>query len=219
MNNNTTLPPAPAVSPRSSAERVEHALARIEGSRASLRAVLIPPEPPARAAHDDEPATGWSRRFADGWQHWRGALAEHPAVAVGMDAVQGWWKRQPLRPAFETAAGELRGTVTPLVRRHPVLAVALAATIGAALVAGRPWRWPAVSRHLADAPQRAGRWVVHQLTQAPVQSLIASLFLAWAAARKPADSSVPPAPEPAPAPAPRAAPVSAPDYERAAASG
>jgi hypothetical protein len=92
----------------------------------------------------------------------------------------------------------------------------VAATIGAALVAGRPWRWPAVNRHLADAPQRAGRWVVHQLTQAPVQSLLASLFLAWAAARKPADSAATPAPPPEAAP--RAAPASAPEHERAAAS-
>jgi hypothetical protein len=213
----TTLPPEMPLPPRSSAERVEHALARIEGSRASLRAVLIPPEPAANPDRGDRPTSGWSRRFADGWQHWRGALAEHPAVSVGMDAVQGWWKRQPLRPAVETAAGELRGAVAPLVRRHPVLAVAVAATIGAALVAGRPWRWPAVSRHLADAPQRAGRWVVHQLTQAPVQSLLASLFLAWAAARKPTDSAATPAPSPAAAP--RAAPAAAaPEHERAAAS-
>lgn len=199
---------------RSSAQRIEHALARIQGSRAALRAVLVPPEP-APAAQDDAAPSGWSRRFAEGWQHWRESLAEHPAVAVGMDAVQGWWKRQPLRPAVETAAGELRGAITPLVRRHPVLAVALAATLGAALVAGRPWRWPAVNRHLADAPQRAGRWVLHQLTQAPVQSLIASLFLAWAAARKPSEDT---APAPAAAPAPSPAPASAAETEAAAAS-
>jgi hypothetical protein len=184
---------AQAAPPLSSAERLEHARARIELSRASLRAVLVPPEPAAPSPRDDGATSGWSRRFAEGWQHWREALAEHPAVAVGMDAVQGWWQRQPLRPAVETAAGELRGVVAPLVRRHPVVAVAVAATIGAALVAWRPWRWPAVRSHIADAPQRAGRWVVHQLTQAPVQSLIASLFLAWAAARKPAEPPAPPA--------------------------
>jgi hypothetical protein len=215
----------PAVPPRSSAERVEHALARIQLSRASLRAVLVPPEPAAPNPRDDGAPSGWSRRFADGWQHWREALAEHPAVAVGMDAVQGWWKRQPLRPAVETAAGELRGTIAPIVRRHPVLAMAVAATLGAALIAGRPWRWPAVNRHLADAPQRAARWVMHQLTQAPVQSLIASLFLAWAAARKPADDEESPTPASSPSAepgaAPRATPAPAPVFEpeRAAASG
>jgi len=205
---------------RSSAERVEHALARIERSRASLRTVLVPPEPAAPAARQDGAPSGWSRRFADGWQHWREALSEHPAVAVAMDAVQGWWKRQPLRPAVETAAGELRGAIAPLVRRHPVLAVAVAATLGAALIAGRPWRWPALNRHLADAPQRAGRWVVHQLTQAPVQSLLASLFLAWAAARKPAEEGeVAPMPTPRPATAPRATAAPAAEPEQAAASG
>jgi hypothetical protein len=197
---------APTLPKPSSAERVEHALARLQASRASLRAVLVPPEPAAPNREDGAPR-GWSRRFADGWQHWRGALAEHPAVAVGMDAVQGWWQRQPLRPAVETAAGELRGTIGPIVRRHPALAVALAATLGAAVIAGRPWRWPAVNRHLADAPHRAGRWVMHQLTQAPVQSLIASLFLAWAAARKPPDEQPPSMTEPSFTPAPTSAPA------------
>lgn len=192
----------------SSSERVEHALARINASRLSMRRVLVPASGTASA--DDNLAAGersaWSRRFADGWQHWRQAMAEHPAVVVGMDALQDWWKRQPLRPAVETAAGELRSAVTPLVRRHPVLAVAIAAALGAAIVVGRPWRWPAVSQHLADAPQRAGRWVWTQLTQAPVQSLLASLFVAWVAARKPDDGSPASAAAPAAAPVPEAPP-------------
>jgi hypothetical protein len=166
--------------------RLDAALARIEASRSAMRQVLVPqPELPPAQAPEGELPEGWRRRFADGWQNLRDQMGDHPAVSVAMNAAQGWWRRQPLRPVV----GEIHGVVTPWVKRHPVLAVSLAAALAAGIVFARPWRVPAVRARLHGAPQRAGRWLWHQLTQAPVQSLLASLFLGAMAARKAQDAA------------------------------
>jgi hypothetical protein len=55
--------------------------------------------------------------------------------------------------------------------------VALAAGLGAALVASRRWHWPVVARSLRPLPQSLGRWLVTQLSSVPVQTLLAGWFL------------------------------------------
>jgi hypothetical protein len=199
-----------------SSTRLDLALARIESSRASLRSVLVPAPPPA----SPPPRSPGERRFAAGWRHLRRRMREHPAFSVALHAADSWWQRQPLRPVIETTAGELRGAVSPWIRRHPVLAVSLAAGLAAALVLARPWRMPAVRAQLHGAPRRAGRWLWAQLTQAPVQSLLASLFVAAFAARQaseperaPApDDAAPAMPPTAPMPAAPASPAAAPAH-------
>lgn len=197
---------AGAAPPLDASARLELALARIEASRAAMRQVLVPqPDPPPAEVPEGELPEGWRRRFADGWQNLRDQMGDHPAVSVAMNAAQGWWRRQPLRPVV----GEIHGVVTPWVKRHPVLAVSIAAALAAGIVFARPWRVPAVRARLAGAPQRAGRWLWHQLTQAPVQSLLASLFLGAMAARKAQDAAATPRSEahpPTPPPAAAAMP-------------
>jgi hypothetical protein len=88
-------------------------------------------------------------------------------------------------------ADELGHAAGPWVHRHPVLSVALAAAAGGAVVTLRPWKWPAVQRHLRRGPGRLGRWLVHQLARAPLSSILAALLVGTAAARS--QTETPPA--------------------------
>lgn len=188
-------------------DRLDRALARMDASRAAMRHVLVP-QPPAPPSAENLRGDGWRQRFAQGWSEWRGKLGEHPGVSVAMDAAQDWWQRQPLRPVV----GEIHGVVKPWVRRNPLIAVSVVAVLAAGIAWARPWRMPAVRARMDHAPQRVGRWLWHQLTQAPVQSLIASLFLGAVAARKATNTTAPAAPpkgEPPPAPPPTVNPSTA----------
>jgi hypothetical protein len=67
----------------------------------------------------------------------RGSL---PWLDVALGLLVPDWRRHPVRALAQTA-GMLGGlAVPPLIRRHPVAAVAGAASAGALLVACRPWR-------------------------------------------------------------------------------
>ncbi len=56
-------------------------------------------------------------------------------------------------PTGELVAGELQASLTPLVRRHPLATVLVSGALGLALMAGKPWRWPSVRRHLQPLPE------------------------------------------------------------------
>lgn len=70
----------------------------------------------------------------------RQRVEAHPVGAVLLDTGQLWWERHPARAVLLRAQGRLDRTTAPFVRRHPVVAVALAATAGGALAALRPWQ-------------------------------------------------------------------------------
>lgn len=103
------------------------ALQRIEASRASIRAELARLRDPVDD-HGDKPgdAAAWWLRF--------------PLVRTTMRALRLWWRRHPARPAVDIASEAGAQALAPLVRSHPVGAVALAMLAGAAMVAWRPWR-------------------------------------------------------------------------------
>jgi hypothetical protein len=79
-----------------------------------------------------------------------------PWLDVALRLLVPDWRSHPLRALAQTA-GMLGGlAVPPLIRRHPVAAVAGAAGAGALLVACRPWRllgrralWTALASRLA----------------------------------------------------------------------
>jgi hypothetical protein len=93
---------------------------------------------------------------------------------MALTALQTWWHEHPLRVPSEALGNELRGSVGPVVRRHPIAAVLVASAAGAALVAWRPWRWPVVQRQIKPLPRSFGRWVFRQLSQPAVQAMLAA---------------------------------------------
>jgi len=164
-----TPAPTPAAS-TDPAARLQQALARLDATRGALRLALItPPDPPAGA--------GSARALADPlrrlWRRLRRAARQTPAAVLLTDAVQGWWQRHPWRPAGSLLCRQ----VQPALRRHPLVAAALAAAAGATLAGLRPWRWPAVHRQLHPLPGRLLHWLLQQAGSAPVQAALASLLL------------------------------------------
>lgn len=194
MNNDNTTPSAPdpaaplvtmPARPVVSAAMVE-ALARLELSRAQLRERMIPPPlpPPPPGA----PSALLPARLRAWWRRLRRRGGGWPIAGVATAALGEWWQHHPWRPAGELLAGEWRATAAPLVRRHPVLIVLAAAGLGAFLVAQRPWRWPGVAERVRPMPARLGRFLLGQLSQAPVQTALLSLLMLL---RKPADAPAP----------------------------
>lgn len=180
----TPLPPqaVPAIVAGEASPRVRLALAALRQSREALRAELMPPpEPPPRRMRAGAVARLWWRRLRD-W----------PVARVAGEAAHHWWRRHPWQPLGDTLIGEARSQLWPLVRRHPWATVGLAAALGAATMAARPWRWAWVDRQVRRAPGVASGWLVGQLTSAPVQATLASLLalLAQRAASPPQAAAV-----------------------------
>ncbi len=164
----------------------QRALARLTASRQALQAAWLPkPAAPsgARGPH----------RLAALWRHWRRQLAGNAFVGVAFQAAADWWRANPWRAAGEAVAEELHQSLTPIVRRHPVASVTLAAAAAAAVAAARPWRWPLVAQQLRPLPGRAGRWLLRQLSRAPLQSLIVGAMLAGGTAAASAEDPQAPA--------------------------
>ena len=150
------------------------ALIRLEASRARLRSAMMPP--PDRAASGDGAGFALPRRWRAMWRAFMrsGPLAAAAGNAVG--AVGTWWRSQPWHSTTEWAGRAVLAEVQPLVRRHPWLAVAVGASVGAALVSFRPWRWRAISRHVRPVGGHLMRWTIAQLSQVPVQMALAALL-------------------------------------------
>lgn len=123
------------------------------------------------------------RRIGAWWRLLRRRAANTPILGLAIQAAESTWQQSPWRAAGAAMADELGHTVGPWVRRHPVLTVALAAATSGAVVTLRPWTWPSVQRHLRLGPRRLGRWLVHQVSRAPLSSILAGLVISTAAAR------------------------------------
>jgi hypothetical protein len=105
----------------------QHALQRLEASRASIQAELTKLQP----SDDTAAAAGQSL------PSWTAAL---PWFDTARRAVRLWWRRHPARPLVDIAADAGSQALEPLVRSHPLASVALAMAAGAAMVVWRPWR-------------------------------------------------------------------------------
>ena len=150
------------------------ALLRIEASRARLRTAMLPPAD--SAASDGGPGFALPRRWR---AMWRSFTRSGPLATVAKTAasfVGSWWRRQPWHSTTEWAGRALLAEVQPLVRRHPLMAVAVGASLGAALVSVRPWRWRALNRHVRPMGGHLMRWTIAQLSQVPVQMALAALL-------------------------------------------
>ena len=176
--------PMAAVSPD---ERLALALARLQASRAKLRAAMLPPpqEQPASSGF------GLPRRWRAMWRAWTRSGPMAVAAGTAVDAVQSWWRRQPWHASTEWAGRALLAETTPLIRRHPVWAMVLGAGLGAAVVAARPWRWTAVSRRVRPLGGHLVSWALSQLSQVPVQMALAALLAQFVGERARAQAAAP----------------------------
>jgi len=202
-------------------QRLELALQALQASRAALRGQMLPaPQASGSAAQSGLPGlAGTSLPWLQWLRQLKRQVRRWPVATLATQAVQRWWRQQPWRDTGELLAGGLVAQAQPLVRKYPVASVAVAAGLGAALVAARPWRWPVVSQQLRPLPHRVTTWGLEQLTSAPVQAALAAWMLnTLTQAAPPADAgdtaqpggsglaatTPTPASTPGPAPAPAA---------------
>lgn len=100
---------------------------RLEASRASIHAELTKMRSPEEALpQSGGPSAGWPFSM--------------PLFATATRALRLWWRRHPARPVVDIASDAGAQALKPLVRTHPVAAIALAMAAGAAMVVWRPWR-------------------------------------------------------------------------------
>jgi hypothetical protein len=169
------------------------ALQRLALSRAGLRSVLIaPPDADERAG-----GAAPNRILRQLWRQLRRAGRTSPAADLALGALQAWWLTRPWRLPLTELRQELQAHLVPQVRRHPWLAVSVAAGAGAALVYLRPWRW-AVLR--GSWPLwRAGlvAQVVQQAAQWPWETMLDGLMASMASRRAATPPAAPTPPDPA----------------------
>lgn len=153
---------------------LQGALDNLEASRRRLRNAMLPPPPdPADPPVD---GSGPLRRVKAMWRRWRRQGGKSTAVQFALQAFESWWLPHPWRQIGEAAAEPVIGTVAPLIRRHPLWAVVVAASAGAGLAAARPWRWDLVAQQLQPMRSRAFSWVFSQATSPAGLAVIASLL-------------------------------------------
>lgn len=153
-------------------DRLQRARDRLAVSRQRLLITWAP-----RSEEDIARGARAQRRVGSWLRYWRHRARGIPVVGLAVDGIATWWENNPWRVAGQALAAELDDAVKPWVRRHPVLTIGVAAGLGYAVVASRAWTWPALAEQIRPLPSRAGRWLLHQLTQAPLQTLLASLAL------------------------------------------
>lgn len=172
---------------------LSRARARLSASRDQLQARWLPP--PTHAARSARsPDTGPSR-LGDWIRSWSQRLRDVPVIGVAVDAAHRWWDHNPWRLAGESVADEVDYAIGPWVSRHPWLSVSIAAAAGYGIVALRPWTWPGVPEFVGPLPQRAGRWFLRQVTDAPLQAILASLLVAAQTTHATSGATPPDAPE------------------------
>ena len=199
---------SPFLENQSQDTRLAQALARLQASRAQLRAAMLPPPPQQDSA---SPGFELPRRWRAMWRAWTRNGPLQLVAGTAMGAARSWWRKQPWQASTEWAGRAVWAETTPLIRRHPFLAVVLGVGAGAALVAARPWRWPAVNRSVRPLGGHVVSWVVAQLSQVPVQMALAALLAKFVAERMHGQADTPTA-EPTPPAAPSPEPVQNPAH-------
>lgn len=158
----------PATEPPRSDARAA-ALARLEASRAHLRAALVPTDAPSHDAPMQAPAR----------------LLRH--------ALRRWWRHQPWAAALRVGGTELRDAIVPVLRQHPLTSLAAAAALGAALVLTRQALWRLIAGQARPLTGSVGTWMWQQVSSPAVQAAL----LAWLSQHtqhnsRPPDAEAPP---------------------------
>ena len=177
---NTPTIATPGSLPEASPTPLEAALAGLAISRQRLRQALKPPEDADAGALDAQGrprADAWPLSLAGWWRRGRRALKAWPVADLAAGLLQDWWQHHPWRRTGGQLAETARQALLPLVRRHPLSALLGALGLGAALMAGRAWCWPAVRAIRPAVSRRGRRWLIAQLTNPTVQTALISAVM------------------------------------------
>lgn len=180
--------------PAEHGDRVTLALQRLAVSRERLQRRLTPP------ALKPGQSSGTGFRLPLRWRALgRMLLSRGPSAALGraaMASLSQWWKGQPWHSSAEMLGQVTLQKLSPVVRRHPWLALAAGAGLGAALVVFRPWRAVGVSRYVKPLGGYIARAAWRLFGQAPLQMALAAALAAWLGdqQRQPQEAAAPPAP-------------------------
>lgn len=188
------------VEPDEDGDPVSVALERMQASRGKL-IVALSPDPPAtrRAAAPTSPestdptrkasvaaavhapsagdASSSFARLIDQW-----GLPEGTWRTL-TESTQSWWRRQPWHEPVELVGSTVLHHTKPLVRRNPWTSLAVAASVGAAMAAARPWAWKPLQQRVAPLRQDTLGFVWSQLSQPAVQLAVAGAVAAWLSER------------------------------------
>lgn len=182
---------------------IDRALTRIEFSRAKLRQALVPP--PERDRPEQAAGGGrMQRRLRLLLRGWVAGTPLAPLLHTAWAGARGWWQQHPWRSTGVAAGRAVSDELGPLVRRHPAVSIGVAAAVGAAIVAARPWQWPLLAGFALHARQRAMNstlsWSWRQLSQPWVQMALATALAAWGGSRSASAASADAATQTTPAP-------------------
>ncbi|MDP2369483.1 hypothetical protein [Rhodoferax sp.] len=115
-------------------QRIAAAADRLALSRQRLRLAMqgrqASPQNGGVTARAATPALAWLER-----------LKSVPGLNIVVDLLNGWWAQHPWRVPTVLAAEAIDAMVQPVAKRHPLVLVLGAATLGALIVVSRPWRW------------------------------------------------------------------------------
>ena len=201
----TALPRSGAEEPVSADERMAQAVRRIEASRDALIRCMSPDEPTPRRDGSRPPQDGAQDAAADDASFVQSLVSriERNGLLQGswrtLRALsRRWWKRQPWHSSVELVAQTLAHQTEPLIRRHPLASLAVAAALGAGMVAAmsaaKPWALQRVKHEAGPWKERLSSLLWSQLTTTPVQMALAGALAAWLADR--ANTAAQPSAEP-----------------------
>lgn len=150
------------------------AMLKLAASRAKIHSAVKPePRRSFAQARQSHGAEGWDPAA------WIAAARDHVAqwgVPTGpFDSAIAFCREHPALGDPGLVWAEAERSVGPVIRRHPVMSVAVAAAAGALVYVTRPWEW------VAGGAQAAGshltRWVGAQLSNPVVQSAVATFLM------------------------------------------
>jgi hypothetical protein len=179
---NAAAPRAPtAAQTASPAERKALALQRLDASRTQIILRLLPDEPARSSPKSTGPNAGPDFQ---GFTHTLLKRIERNGLANGawrMARAWGrrWWTRQPWHTTAELLASTVAHEAKPIIRRHPMAALAAGAAVGAGLMALSPWAGRALRQKARPWSHQFGGMLWRQLAQAPVQIALATAVTAW----------------------------------------
>jgi hypothetical protein len=187
-------------------ERVRRAVARIEASRSAL-VVCLAPDPPKRHGHTSGDAGDAGADMDPNLSliDTLKARIERNGLVQGSwrtvrTLARRWWTRQSWHRSVDLVVSTLAHEARPLIRNHPLAALAVGAALGAALVAVasavRPWAAHRMRGNNSTTWRgRVGNLLWSQFSSAPMQMALAGALTAWVAdqgMRRKAQSAEPP---------------------------
>lgn len=175
-------------------QRVRRAVARIEASRAAL-VVCLAPDPPKRRSNATGAANGSGDSSIDRDANLSlidtlKARIERNGLLQGSwrtvrTLARRWWTRQSWHRSVDLVVDTLAHEARPLIRSHPLAALAVGAALGAALVAVasavRPWAAHQMRGDSSTWSGRVGSLLWSQFNSAPMQMALVGALTAWVA--------------------------------------